>query len=238
MARSAAIGVVALLVACGTTSVEDRSPAPSTEASEPEPLYSCFSDAYPESTWAERRPANRLDHPGRGALQDAIQQADLRGWSLLSATDEQVTVVRELAEPYIDMIRRTHEIVSVRLVNGAWTLSQWSECAPHRVLDGLGDAELFLAGPPDPGSTELALLVMEIGCASGEDARGRTRLVSLEETDQAVEILIGVVPRDGAQNCPSNPTTPVTVSLSAPIGDRHIIDVSVWPPARVDLSQP
>lgn len=46
------------------------------------------------------------------------------------------------------------------------------------------------------------------------------------ETETEVVIAFAVVPVVGDANCPGNPSTPVTVSLDAPLGDRTLRDVN------------
>lgn len=96
-------------------------------------------------------------------------------------------------------------------------------------------ADVTLADTPAPGDTSVDLLVHERGCASGESAKGRIELVELTETADQVQLQIGVRPREGDNNCLPNPPTPFTITLSRPLGDREIVDVSVVPPRPVTV---
>lgn len=111
-----------------------------------------------------------------------------------------------------------------------WMLSQASSCAPQRVLEGLGSAEVWLAVQRDPPATTVELLVMELGCNSGQDASGRVRAVEQVEAADTVELLVAVEPRTGDATCQGNPATPFTVTLDQPLGDRTVVDTSVYPP--------
>jgi hypothetical protein len=49
------------------------------------------------------------------------------------------------------------------------------------------------------------------------------------ETHSEVLIAFAAIPRTGSQECPSNLVEDVTLTLSAPLGDRHIRDGLVVP---------
>ncbi|MEO7398504.1 MAG: hypothetical protein ABIW84_08070 [Ilumatobacteraceae bacterium] len=44
------------------------------------------------------------------------------------------------------------------------------------------------------------------------------------ETDDAVRIVFAAIPLTGGQTCPGNPSTPVTITLQQPLGDRSLLD--------------
>jgi hypothetical protein len=94
-----------------------------------------------------------------------------------------------------------------------------------------GDAIVALDpdNPPDPGSSEVHLLVTEVACAGGRPADGRVTLERLVEHEDRVELVIGVEAPEGDQTCPSNPPTPFTVELDEPLGDRILLDVAEDP---------
>jgi hypothetical protein len=73
------------------------------------------------------------------------------------------------------------------------------------------------------------VLVTEHACNSGEDARGRITVAAIDEDDDSVTVTLAVRPRGGAQECPSNPETPFVIELSAPLGDRALLDGSSVP---------
>ena len=54
------------------------------------------------------------------------------------------------------------------------------------------------------------------------------RAVVLDETETTVSIVILVEPRGG--DCPSNPSFPFEIELPYPLGNRAILDASVYPP--------
>ena len=50
------------------------------------------------------------------------------------------------------------------------------------------------------------------------------------ETEDAVLLAFAVVPIAGTATCPDNPSTAVTVKLSAPLGRRWVYDGLHFPP--------
>ncbi|WP_432489644.1 hypothetical protein [Kineococcus sp. SYSU DK018] len=78
--------------------------------------------------------------------------------------------------------------------------------------------------PPAPESTQVPLLVNEVSCASGQSAEGRIQKPEVAYQPEAVIITVRVEYAGGAQECPSNPDTPLTVELSEPVGARELVD--------------
>lgn len=74
----------------------------------------------------------------------------------------------------------------------------------------------------DPTVMTVPILVHETSCASGRSAEGRIEVVTTYRADE-VELEVGVRPLGGDVNCPGNPTTPYTVELDEPLGDRSIV---------------
>jgi len=79
----------------------------------------------------------------------------------------------------------------------------------------------------DSSSERVPILVNEEQCASGRSAEGRI-VVSVDYRRTEVEFDVGVRPRGGDQECPSNPTTPYTVhealGVRTIVGERPIRD--------------
>lgn len=101
-------------------------------------------------------------------------------------------------------------------------------CVVRRQLPaGLGGVEWVLdpAFPaPGPDATELHVLVTETACTGGAEPGERLLGPQVVETDTAVLIAFATIPLIGAQACPGNPPTPVTVTLTAPLGRRQVLD--------------
>ncbi|MEU4331016.1 hypothetical protein [Nonomuraea dietziae] len=104
-------------------------------------------------------------------------------------------------------------------------------------MDALGVADLTLdpARPLARTQGTVHLLVTERACASGRAAEGRVRVFSREETPQEVRLIIGVEPQGGARTCQRSPATPFAVELDAPLGDRVLKDVGVYPAREIGL---
>jgi hypothetical protein len=74
----------------------------------------------------------------------------------------------------------------------------------------------------DPSASTIPILVQEIECASGRSAQGRIEVTVSYRAD-AVELHVGVRPLGGDLTCPGNLTTPYTVELDEPLGDRAVV---------------
>lgn len=161
-------------------------------------------------------------------------------WMIVFDSDRRVDLIRELEQPPDngggDI--RTHEARVLSLITGAsnvpdgtWMLTSVGACTPQIVTDGdLGAAHLTLAGLPSPAATTVDVLVEERDCASGKTAEGRIEVIELVETAEQVQLRLGVIPQGGDQSCQGNPPTPFTVQLTAPLGDREVVDSSIVPP--------
>ena len=100
---------------------------------------------------------------------------------------------------------------------------------PLTLPPGLGPVEWELdpAFPaPAPDDTTIHVLATERGCANGREMGDALRGPEVLETETEVVIAFAVVPVVGPTGCPANPSTPVSVSLDAPLGDRTLLDVN------------
>lgn len=88
--------------------------------------------------------------------------------------------------------------------------------------------ELSREGSPDPGATTVPLLLMETVCTGGRDPSPHLREPYVVETDESVTIYWTSTPPDGG-TCPSNPSVERSVTLAKPLGDRALLDGSVYP---------
>jgi hypothetical protein len=126
--------------------------------------------------------------------------------------------------------------VEVALENGSWRWTGGGGCNLRVVLGKeLGPAEWALDpafAAPDAATTTLHVLVWERACASGQDATGRVAAPAIEYGADAVVVTFGVRPREGGQECPSNPPTPVVVELVEPLGSRALLDGVTIPPRK------
>ena len=74
-----------------------------------------------------------------------------------------------------------------------------------------------------PETAEFTALVTEVACASGQSSEGRIVGPDISYTGESVTITFAVR-GIGEANCPSNPPTPVVVTLEEPLGDRVLLD--------------
>ncbi|GAA3665319.1 hypothetical protein [Microbacterium marinilacus] len=183
-------------------------------------------------------------------LGDSARPADLGAWIVVESTSTRISLLRPYDEPVDgrgmgvmdDHDSRVFELLDALPSSGeaGWMVTRSGPCALSLDPAPLSPAIVQLDGsaPPDAGSPSLSLLVTEWACNSGRDAAGRVRLISLDETDDTVSIRVGVEPEDGAQTCPSNPTTSFVVDLASPLGDREIVDGSLVTPRPLPTGSP
>jgi hypothetical protein len=105
--------------------------------------------------------------------------------------------------------------------------------------DGLNQVEINLDPDnlPTPEQTDIALLVTERACASGQPMGDRLLEPQvIEEADRVVLVFAAAVKPGGAE-CPGNPSTSVTVTLAEPLGGRELVDGGVFPAAPIEPAQ-
>jgi hypothetical protein len=83
-----------------------------------------------------------------------------------------------------------------------------------------------------PETTEFVAMVTERECASGQSSEGRIVGPMVDAYDDRVVVTFEVRPLGGAQECPGNPPTAVTVPLGQPLGNRALVDGGREPPAE------
>jgi hypothetical protein len=119
--------------------------------------------------------------------------------------------------------------------DGKWAPVGWGQCNVELDAKGWGNASFRVdpKSPPDPSSTRVLVQATENACAGGAPPTGRdVQAVVLDEDADSVSVVILVEPPSGASDCPSNPPFPVEVQLGAPLGDRRILDASVYPASQ------
>ena len=116
--------------------------------------------------------------------------------------------------------------------DGAWVLVGWGQCGIELSAPGWGNAHFVLdpADPPDPGSDRFTVLATEVACAGGQPPTDRdVRAEVLDETAQSVSVVILVEPSRGATTCQGNPPFEFEVQLDSPLGERQVLDASIYP---------
>ena len=90
---------------------------------------------------------------------------------------------------------------------------------------------------PDSTTTLIHLLAVESTCTGGRAMGDRLLGPQVLETADRVRIVFAAIALVGAQDCPSNPPTAVTITLERPLGDRVMVDGLVIGPLS-DLAPP
>jgi hypothetical protein len=236
----------ATLVVLAVSGCAARAADPSTAPTSPVgDGYLCDGLSVSREAVEERVPVGDIDAGARIALSTAVwddgSPLDLppeEDWYVVVSTDDLVGVLRDVdvaANPETGWIAPDHEMQTVTWVEHAtnlepgWYGASSGTCALTVDLGDLTVPSVELEAA-DPQSRELRLLVTEQSCNSGEDAEGRVEVVSIDETDDQVRLILGVRPRGGINTCPSHPPTPFTVMLAEPLGDRDVVDASLADP--------
>lgn len=151
------------------------------------------------------------------------------GWLVLTQTDETATMIHFQRDAI-------YSIGAERGPNG-WTWSRATGSGAcdvaRRLPQGMGNVS-WTVDPafavPDATTTEVHLLAVESGCTGGSTMGERLLGPQVVETDDSVRIVLASIPLVGAQNCPGNPPSEVTVTLERPLGNRALIDGLVIAP--------
>ncbi|RIJ51496.1 hypothetical protein DZG00_08640 [Clavibacter lycopersici] len=213
--------------------------------------YDCNIRPVDPEAFEARVPLSSLGAEGAAAFAETTQGMEGHpgyppedGWFVLAASATDIEIMRAVTEPY-EMgngeIPPDHEYVAAKRVEEPGEAPRWMEWSASPCALRLDYAELDVAtvsfeALPDPSSDRITFLVDEHACNSGEDAAGRVQLLALEETDDRVEVAFGVRPRNVGATCQGNPSTPFTVALSAPLGEREVVDTGLVIPRPVGLS--
>ncbi len=191
----------------------------------------------------ERFPAGALGGVGQAELETDAPAAVLRsviaeggepdifpadGWHrVVSDLDTVVFVALGPGDPPWVMVEAT------RGPDG-WTAGGYGACDAQPVLPaGISMADFWLdpaAPAPAPDSTTLNGVIVERACANGKPPTNRVRPPIVVYEEQAVTVTVTVSEIAGGADCPSNPPVPITIELSQPLGERTILDGSVFPP--------
>lgn len=179
--------------------------------------------------------AERGDDPAAATLRAALAPTNDdtdealpdSGWIEVARTESSVK--------YLARGGRGPGLAIVRVVqrDGRWTLDGSGRCEllPEIRL-GLAHA-MFRVAPGQsltPETARVEVLVQELACNSGQDARGRVRVERVVADERSVIVVMATVPRGGAQDCPDNPETPFILELPEPLGERVLMDGYSIPP--------
>jgi len=194
----------------------------------------CTPDGFPF-------PGELLLQPARAELGTDAAAAQLRsviagsapenglpatGWTRIDASPTHVLFVARSADGWSQ--------VALLLGPAGWTSDLEGSCHLRPVLPpGVGWAAWWVdpkAGAPAADGTTVDALLLEEACASGKTPAGRVVGPAFLEDAQRVIVTFGVKPRNGDQDCPSNPPFAFQFTLRSPLAGRALLDGGVFPP--------
>lgn len=104
-------------------------------------------------------------------------------------------------------------------------------CYPRVPVIGPASWWVDPATLPLPATTRtISGFLRERACASGMSPEGRILDPVIDYRSDAIEVSFTVTQRPGGQDCQGNPSFPVEISLSEPLGARALLDGSEAPP--------
>ena len=175
-----------------------------------------------------------VDHPAVDALRAELEapggEPMPRGqWVVMSIEDDEAT--------FDALSSEESGYARFRRYGDKWvlgSLGRGRSCEPVVVLpEGLNRVEVRLdpESPPSTDSTAIDLLVTEAACASGREMGDALQGPQVVENDTSVLVAFAAIPLPAsAVNCQGNPSTPVSIKLSQPLGQRTIYDGLYVPP--------
>lgn len=195
------------------------------------PLLNCDEFPFPSSALEEPVPAIGFDHPAVAVLAEILEEDP--GWIILSAGDDHALFGNVTGQD-------VQASVLVAPNGGAWEIESWTFGCDLRIglPRNLGSVEVFLDpdGPPSAEDRTLSLVVAEVACSGGREMGRRLLDPEVVETDTAVMLAYAAVSQEAEFiDCGSNPATEVTVTLSAPLDGRALLDGTFIPPRPISL---
>lgn len=228
------------------------SPSPLAAPVSAGPQAACGGQTFPGRALTAPTGAETGDAPHAAALRAFLATPNVdaeflpdSGWRLANeAVGRALYLADDPAPPPPDerpsfVYVALEEGAETRLVDGTllgaegWGIEGWGGCVPQRVVRDGSAADWVPAGTPAPTSSTLDVLVHEVECSGSRDITGLIRPPEVIETDDEVVVTFTVEPLPPADGyeCAGNPSTPYTVQLDAPLGERTLLDGHFVPPA-------
>jgi hypothetical protein len=241
------LALVAVLAACASPAPPSASavsiaPQPARSSQPPvgeaDPLapplaflrYSCDGHPFALDLLSAPAQAEFEDHLSAAAFRaflasgEARHLVPARGWYLAG---------RDLrTASYVAGVEGDPPFASVNLEIRAtgWEVVGYGECRPQLALEGMNPVIFEFADEiPGPDATQIEVEASELSCASGRPVGARLQPAQIIETPPAVYVLLTATTQAREQDCPGHRSTSVTLVLSAPLGDRQLLDVGVFP---------
>jgi hypothetical protein len=228
--RNRALIVGALAVLAWAAAFGPASPQ-ALAAPEPETLRTC--DGAPFSMPVFDRPANyETKNTGLAkALRAAIRIKWLdypkKNWWLLYKGKREAQV----ASGSLDEVEGL-EAISFERKNGKWEWSGSGGCLLEAYRPGqmVGVWDRTRGQDYSRSTTSFKVDVYEQSCSGGAPPTGRVARPTVEYFDDSIVVTYFIKPnRPGNYTCPSAPPVTKTLELKEPIGDREVLDGSMYP---------
>lgn len=233
--RWAAIGALMFLGVAGCGAPTAMAPT-SSQTGSPR-LLSCGGGLPFSPDVLSAPPLGEDGHPAVSAVRQSLRDGELSreldflrlpanvDLRLLSESDREATFA-------IGDTRKDFPTATFELEDGLWDLGPSGfPCQLRGWVNGRAASPWALEGPLDRTSRRVSALVTERACAGGNSAEGRIDEPHIEWGERTVIVTITVRPLAGNSTCPSNPPTPFTFELPAPLGERTLLDGFHVPPA-------
>jgi hypothetical protein len=179
----------------------------------------------------------RLVAEARGFL-GRHRDDDPESWSLLGEYEDErggVTVAFAILGP--DGPGPDTDILAGRRADGRWMVCSAGPCFPEPVLAGdRRDMMWVNVQAPDAGidreAKVVGVRVVEAQCTGSRDPRPFLHEPVVVESETDVTVYWTSTP-PGAATCPGNSPFPVELTLPSPLGDRTLLDGSMYPPREI-----
>jgi hypothetical protein len=195
-------------------------------------ILSCPSGpAFPASTLEDLPGDEAVDVPGLDTAMQSFLSGEegqywpQEGWRLLYQTESRLQIMHH------DTETGGIAFMGFEFRDGAWQWAGASAGGPCPLQTSLPEHLQVVTWRVDPAAepltaemTSIPVLVTEAACASGKPVGDRLVGPEVVVTDTEVLIAFAARTQGGAQTCPSNPETGVTVELPEPLGDRVLRD--------------
>jgi hypothetical protein len=217
------------------------SAAPSASGAVAAQLIACdpAGPAFPVSNLQNETGAEQADNPAAKALRDFLASPN---GSALPANDwreflrTKNTVLYGQDDPSGQA--GVYVFAKAALSGSSWNVPDSGQCHPRTwYANSYGvAADWKLGAKTSKTTTQFRALVTEAACAGGKTAAGRIAKPRIDYGDKEITITVAVKPLEGAQDCGTNPATPLTIKLSEPIGTRKLFNGGPYP--SVEVTQP
>ncbi len=198
-----------------------------------DPLVTCAGiPPVPFSKLSNPVPIDDVDHPAVEALRTLVRQRSVwelpdGDWQVINIDEDHATFAASTSEGFgTARFERTSRDNWIIVGSGTGP-----PCESVVVLpEGLNRVAIRLGSIPSPEDTAIRLLVTEESCASGRELGDALLGPQIIETDDAVLVAFAAISPLGPAECPGNPSSPVTIQLSEPLGQRTLYDGLYVPP--------